>query len=320
MNPTRRAVVALAATTLVWGSTFVVVGELVSSSGARAGFPPLLLLALRFALAAALMLAVLVARGHRIHASAWKRGAFLGLLTCGGFAFQTFGLQHTTSARSAFITNVSLVLVPLFGALLGRGRPPASIVFGLAVALAGLWALEFPWDLASSSSDRVHLGDLLTLGCAIFFAFQILATESYAPTTPLVPLVFTQFLTCAAAGAVLSLLSGELGPPISLPGGASTVGVALLYLGVIATGLCLLVQAWAQRYASATRAAIIFTLEPVFATVLAYVVRNERLTAVQWLGAALVLGGILATELLSARAWRQEDAVRPLAPPGQDWA
>ncbi|HKE01311.1 MAG TPA: DMT family transporter, partial [Planctomycetota bacterium] len=111
---------------------------------------------------------------------------------------------------------------------------------------------------------------------------------------------------------------GETARPIPLPGGAWEVGWKILFLGFIGAGVCLLVQAWAQRYASATRAALVFALEPVFATILAYIFRDERLTPAQWLGAALVLAGILVTELVPGRPGRA-DAVRPLAPPGPDW-
>lgn len=309
MNTGRPAAFALAATTLVWGSTFVIVGELVGPAGGQPRFPPFLLLTIRFGLAAALMMAILYVRATRVDAVAWRRGAILGVIVFCGFAFQTVGLQFTTSARSAFLTNVSLLLVPIFGTLLGRGRPGPATILGLLVAFAGLAAIEFPWDLPPRlpengaapmpTSDRLLRGDLLTLGCAVFFAFQILATESFARATPLVPFVFVQFLVCAAISGVMSLATGELEKAIPMPGTPAAVGGQIVFLGAIATGVSLLVQAWAQRTVSATRAAIIFTLEPVFATLLAYLVRNELLTAAQMVGAALVLVGILATELLS---------------------
>lgn len=286
----------------------MLVGELVAPGGGQPRFPPFFLLATRFAIAAGLMMAILYVQARRVDALAWRRGAVLGVIVFCGFAFQTVGLQYTTSARSAFLTNVSLLLVPVFGAILGRGRPGPATILGLVLALGGLAALEFPWDLPPAPRengvepprfDVLFRGDLLTLGCAVFFAFQILATESFARTTPLLPFVFVQFLVCAAVSGVMSLATGELEKPIPLPGGAPAALGQILFLGLVATGISLLVQAWSQRHVSATRAAIIFTLEPVFATVLAFLVRGERFTPAQLVGATLVLVGILATELLS---------------------
>jgi len=321
VTPSRKAVWALAATTVLWGSTFVIVRELVAPPSQGAPFPPHLLLALRFALAAAILLGILFVKKQRVSPQAWSRGAVLGVLVCGGFAFQTVGLQHTTSAHSAFITNTSLLMIPFFGIALGRRWPGTATFLGLLFALGGLWLLEFPFDLradllppGAATQEAMIRGDLLTLGCAVCFAFQILATESFSPKTDLLSLVFVQFLTSAAIGTGLSIGFGELSQEIPLPGGAAAVMSGVVYLGAICTAGCLLVQAWAQRYTSATRAAMIFALEPIVATALAYFVLNERLTAVQIVGALLVLFGILATEILASRGTAHDDSMRPLAP------
>ncbi len=329
MSNVRRATWGLAATTLVWGSTFVVVRDLVAPPRDEPAFPPFLLLALRFAIASAILLAVLWVRGHRMTPAAWQRGAVLGVLVFAGFASQTIGLQYTTSARSAFITNVSLLLVPVFAWVAGRARPGASTAIGILVSMGGLWFLEFPWDLRAPTDPSVgstaeevmrsyYRGDLITLGCAVFFAIQILTTENFAPRTQLVPLVFAQFLTCTVVSFGASAMTGEFAEPIPTPGGFERTALEILYLGAACTAVCLLVQAWAQRYTTATRAALIFAMEPVFATLLAYAVRDEKLTAAQWVGASLVLLGILVTEVLPSTRPPHEDAVRPLAPPVYD--
>ncbi|MBI3820253.1 MAG: DMT family transporter [Planctomycetes bacterium] len=302
MNDSRRAALALAATTLAWGSTFVIVRDLVAESGESAGFPPFLLLSIRFALATALMVAIALARGIRVERAALRNGVILGLITTGGFAFQTLGLRYTTSSRSAFITNVSLLLVPIFGLVLGRARPGRALWAGCVVAFMGLYLLEFPWDAAPAAeagSQNYLFGDLLTIGCAVFFAMQILATESLSPKTPLMSLVIIQFATAAIVGFAFAPVFGELARAPALPGGLLQTTWRILFLGALATGVCLLIQAWAQRYTSATRAALIFMLEPVFATVLAFIVNGERFTFAQWIGAALVSSGVLAAELLS---------------------
>lgn len=299
----RSAAYSLAATTLVWGSTFVIVRELVAENAAGGAFPPALLLAIRFAIAALLVVVVMFARGIRFSRTVISHGTILGFVTAGGFAFQTIGLRDTTSSRSAFITNVSLLLVPLFGMLMGRARPGPAVWAGCLIALGGLYFLEFPWDAvtpAPNTSESNYLrGDLLTLGCAVFFALQILATEAFSPKHQLQSLVLVQFSVASVLTFILSAFCGELTAPIPAPNGVFPTALMIIYLGAVATGLCLIVQAWAQRYTSATRAALIFMIEPVIATLLAFVILGDRFTTGQWVGAALVFIGILTAELLA---------------------
>lgn len=306
LNNSSKAVLALAATTLVWGSTFICVRELVAEQNGEPAFPPFLLLSIRFVIAALCAAILLIARREIPGRAAWRNGSILGLITVGGFAFQTFGLRNTTASRSAFITNVSLLLVPLFGLIAGRARPRLGFWAGCAVALGGLYILEFPWDadpaLATNPKSADYLyGDLLTLGCAAFFAVQILATESFAPKTSVLTLVFVQFLSCGVASAVLGAATGELAKEIPFPNGFASSAWRVVYLGVVATFGCLFTQAWAQRYTSATRAALIFMLEPVFAAILAFIILGEIFSGAQWAGAALVFIGILAGEILESR-------------------
>lgn len=298
----RQALAALALTTLFWATTFVVVRDLVSAERADA-VPPLTLVALRFAAASLGVLAVAVAGRSRPTGSTWGRGAILGLLTAGGFGFQTLGLRFTTSARSAFITNVSLLLVPLFGLALGRRWPSRGWWLGAGLALVGLWFLEFPWDAADAGTPPAvlegHLwGDLLTLGCATFFALQILATESLSPREPLLWLVFVQLATCAAAALAAAAGFGELRQPIDFGALRVRDAIEIVYLSLVATAFCLLVQAWAQRHTTSARAAIVFMLEPVLAAVLGTAILGEALTLVQWAAAGVVVAGVLAAELL----------------------
>lgn len=315
----RQAAAGLAATTVIWGSTFIVVRELVSNHVQPGPFPTFVLLAIRFIAAAGLMALALLVRKERIDRRAWLPGVILGLVTAGGFAFQSAGLEFTTSGRSAFITNISLLLVPLFGMLVGRPRPSIPFWAGGIVAMGGLYLLEFPWDLPPESSEtkEMQTGDLLTIGCAVLFAIQILCTESYSPRVNLLSLVFVQFLSCGLAGAVFSVVRGEPpfnGAEVPLPGGIGGVVWRVAHLAVLATAACLLMQAWAQRYVSSTRAALIFMIEPVVAAILGALVLNEKLTWVQTGGLALIFGGVLGAEILQLKA--REGASAPV--PGRE--
>jgi drug/metabolite transporter (DMT)-like permease len=302
MDRARRASLALGATTLVWGSTFIVQRELFQPADPAASYRPFLLLGLRFSIAAAVVGLWVLGRRLRISRGAWVRGIALGAITAGGFATQAMGAQYTTASRSAYITNISLLFVPLFGMGLGRPRPPRAFWAGCLLAMGGLYLLEFPWDASGESVGELQQylkGDLLTLGCAVFFACQILATESFSANTELLPLVFVQFAACGAIGWACAALTGQASAPWPLPAGVAGTWARVLFLALIATAVCLLVQAWAQRAISATRAALIFLIEPVVATVLACAVLAERFTFAQAVGAVTVFGGICISEFLT---------------------
>jgi drug/metabolite transporter (DMT)-like permease len=271
---------ALLGATLVWGTSFVVVQR------ALADVPVLHLLAFRFTIATLLLLPL--ARGGPWTRTLKRDGGVIGLVLFAGFALQTSGLLWTTPSRSAFLTGLSVVLVPVLG--LAWGRPlRARPLAGSLVAAAGLYVLYRP---AAGAALALGRGDLLTLACAVVFAAYVLLVERAVRRNPVMPLAVLQFAVVAA----LALPSLALAPPTA----REVTGYplfAVLLMGVLATAAAFAGQLYAQRHLSAVEAGVILTLEPVLAAATSVLAGVERWTFALTLGGALVLAAMLLVEL-----------------------
>ncbi|MGE5646470.1 MAG: DMT family transporter [Acidobacteriota bacterium] len=280
----RRAELAIIAIAFVWGATFVVV------KNALADASPVLFLALRFSLAA-LALGLIFRRakpGGAVRARAVLAGSTLtGLFLFTGYALQTIGLRYTTASKSAFLTGLSIVLVPVFAAVFERKPPRPSEAVGVAIAAVGMGLMTL-----RGPSLAMSAGDLLTVGCAAAFAVHILLMGHYSPKFGFE--VFTT-LQIAVAAALAAGTFWWIEPYWVrwTPGLIAAIAVT----GLLATALAFSVQSWAQQYTSPTRTALIFAAEPVFAWVTSFATAGEVLSRQAALGAGLILAGILLVEL-----------------------
>jgi drug/metabolite transporter (DMT)-like permease len=285
MRATRRlrADLALIGNTLVWGTSFVIVKQAIQ------GVSPLLFLALRFSLATAALLLLYRAelRSQWRRPGAIRAGIIVGCFLFCGFAFQTFGLRLTSPAKSGFLTGLSIPAVPLVSALVYRIRPRVTEIAGVVCATAGLALLTLQGEALG-----IRRGDLLTLVCALSFAAHIVILGHYGGAVAFEMLAVMQVGTAA----VLSLASfWWFEPPfIELRAGMLA---AVAFTGLAATAVAFTVQAWAQQYTTATRTALIYALEPVFAWVTSFIVIGERLSVRAVFGALLILAGILLVEI-----------------------
>ena len=280
-----RADLALLGVTLVWGSTFVLMQESVRL------VPPYRLLSWRFAVAS---LALIILSGRRLwhvpRRDLLAAGA-VGVLLFAGYAFQTIGLQYTTAARSGFITGLTVVLVPLVALVVTRQGVPAGALVGVGLATVGLFLLSWPgWG----GADAVVLyGDLVTLGCTLAFALQIVLVGRLAPRMGVAALTTAQVVVVALLSTVLSLTEPPTGSlPLWLPG-------SVIFLGLAATALAFAVQARAQRFTTPTHTALIFAMEPVFAAFFAWILVGELLGGRALVGCALILTGMIVAEARS---------------------
>jgi drug/metabolite transporter (DMT)-like permease len=280
MQPRRRAELFLLGTTLIWGGTFVIVkGGLDDSS-------PLLMLTVRFGAAALLLLPFAVGALRRTNAKGIARGAILGTLLFAGFAAQTIGLAHTTASKSGFITGMLVVMTPLFQFLIERRPPKLGNMIGVCFVIVGLFLLTSP------EGSGFNFGDVLTVGCAICFSLYIVFLDLFTKLHEALLLTFVQI----AVTALLSLGGAALfEDPFLLP--TWDLFFALAYLTLLATLAALYVQTRFQQHTTPTRTAIIFSLEPVFSAVLAYLVRGEELGALGVAGGAIIVVGVLVSEL-----------------------
>ena len=279
----RRAEAALVLNTVVWGATFVVV------KAALADVSPLLFLALRFSLATGALLALF--RGSRrvpFTGKAVAAGALAGVFLFSGYLFQTLGLRLTTAPKSAFITGLTSVMVPLLAALVYRNRPQVSEVAGVLVATAGLGLMT----IEGAAAGSVSRGDLLTFFCAIGFAAHIVTLGHFSENMRF------QLLSVAQVGtaAVLALSSFWWAETPHVRWRPAVI-CAILVTGLFATALAFTIQAWAQQYTTSTRTGLIYMLEPVFAWITSYCMVGEGLSGRAAAGAALILGGVVLVEL-----------------------
>jgi len=285
-----KADTALFAVAFVWGTTFVVVKNAITE------ISPVYFLALRFWLATLCMLFIfapaffkagwgVVWRGMRGGAAA---GAFLWL----GYILQTVGLQYTTAGNSGFLTGLYILLVPVISALLYRRWPRAAELVGIGIASVGMLLLTLP-----SLNRQFHLnrGDVLTLACAIAFALHLL-TLGYFSQRERFEAVAVGQIFCAA---VLSSVMLCFEPPVARWTPNVLFGIVLT--GVFATAFAFALQTWAQQYTTATRTALIFALEPVFAFVTAVLSGGEIVKWSSVLGGFFIVGGILMVELKFTR-------------------
>ena len=271
---TTQGVLILTLTTFIWGTTFVVVKLTLK------GFPAGALVFARFAIAAAIFTPFL-RLGHKLWLAAFELGVLLWI----GFATQTIGLRYTSVNRSAFITSMHVIFVPAFAGLLGRGSRPA-VWIAAALALLGV-------GLLSHDGSPPNVGDLWTAGCAIAWAIYITRLETFAQALPSKPLTAAHLWVVAVLSALWTWRSPEAIGAIPW--------LAILYLGVAATAVTTWFQLLGQRWVSAPRAAVLYTMEPVWAALFGWIVLRERLGLTGWIGASLIILAALLTQVRSGR-------------------
>jgi drug/metabolite transporter (DMT)-like permease len=285
--------VALLLMTAVWGVTFVQVKDAVEL------YPIFLFLGLRFAVASAALGIPFAARLRLLDPRGVAAGLLLGAFLATGYALQTVGLSRTTVTSTGFITGLFVPLTPVFAALIFRDRIGVSGWIGTGLATAGL-ALLSGIEVGSAAAS------LLLFGGACSFALHIVFTSRFAPRYDIAALTLLQMLVAfGACGAI-----GLAAEPLETPRGWTVWG-AVLVTGLFASALGFVVQTWAQSKTTATKAALVITMEPVFAGLFGYWLAGDRLSAAGWLGAAVILAGMLVAEraLLDwLRQWRR----RPL--------
>ncbi len=294
----RLADLALLAVAVAWGITFVVVKEALNAVG------PFTFVALRFAWGAAAMAPlVLLGRGVMSRGdilrpngtvSLARAGSLTGACLFAGYAFQTAGLQVTSAGRAAFITGLSVVIVPILVALVAH--QPVGRAAGAGVGLATLGLALLSAEALSIDLETTGIGDLLVLGCAFAFALHIFLLGRFAPRHDVVRLTTVQIITVAA-------LSGIAVAIWEAPAWEGLVAAwpAAAFTGVLCTALAFAVQTEAQRFTTPTHTALIFSTEPVFGALFAAAFAGERFGGTELAGCGLILLGMLVVQLFPAR-------------------
>ena len=278
VGPGALATAGLLGVTVAWGSTFFLIKDVV----ARMPVPDFL--AVRFAIAAVVLAALRPASVRRLAPSARRRGVVLGVVYGLAQIFQTAGLAHTSASVSGFVTGMYVVLTPLFAGLLLRHAISPAAWAAVALATSGLAVL-------SLRGVELGLGESLTLVSAGLYALHIVGLGAWSTGRDAFGLSVVQMAVIALVCGIAALPGGVTMPPDR----AAWLGV--VYTALVAGALALVVQTWAQAHLSATRAAIIMTMEPVFAGTFAVLLGGESVTVRLVLGGLLVLAAMYLAEL-----------------------
>ncbi len=272
------AVLALLATTAMWGSTFPLTKDLLDR------VPTLDYLAVRFAIAAAAMLLVAHRSVFRLSTQARNRAIALGVVYALAQVLQTAGLTHTSASVSGFVTGLYVVATPLLGAVLLGTRLTAATWCGVGLATAGLAVLTL-------QGLSIGFGEAITLASAVLYALHIVGLGAWSTARDALGMSVVQLCTIAVVCFVGTVPDGIVLPQ------TGTDWLAVVYMALFAGALALLAQTWAQSQLTATRCAIIMSMEPVFAAGFAVLWGGEHLTKRLLLGGAMVLGAMLVVEL-----------------------
>lgn len=293
----RRATLWLLAMCAVWGASFPAMKRGLDAAAGivGSGAAPWAFLALRFAAAVALYPLVFPGALRRLSPDVVRGGVALALPFTAGFLLQVWGLRHTTPSVSAFLTNLTVVATPLVGALFFRERLTRGNALGAGIAALGVWLLSGP-------EGRFGLGEAVTALSAIAWALHIQMTHGITRRHPPEALTFVMFAVAGLASGLALAASGV--DPAALPRLAAAPDVLgpVLFTAVLCSVGALTVMNRYQRDLSPTRAAVIYTLEPVFALALSTALALEPLTLPKLAGGAVILLGNLACEWINMPA------------------
>jgi len=269
------AALGLVLVTFIWGATFVMVKDALND------IDPYFFAGFRFGIATVLSF-FLLKRDESLSPIEIIGGLYCGIFLFAGYAFQNYGLILTSPSRSAFITSVSVILVPLIQVFFLRKKVKNKLWISIGLATFGLYMLLNP------GNEKINLGDIITFGCALSFAVHILFQDQYVnKKIRIINFFFFQSLVVT----ILSFLFNGVFES-NITQFSYSVTSALFITGLLATFVSFLIMIWAQKILSPSETALIFSLEPVFAAMIAFLVIGESLGYLGWIGGLLVVVGV----------------------------
>ena len=290
MSRSLKAHILLILITLIWGSNFVVI------KNALADISPLFFNAVRMSLAAVVLAVIFYRELPRLTGGAVRSGCLVGIFLFIGNELQTSGLKYTTPSKSAFLTGVSVVLVPVLLSVFWKRGINRLTSIGVVLAFAGLYLLTVPASVGAGLNLRsMNHGDLLTLGAAVVFAFHIIFIEHATKNHSWQQITVVQVTVTALLMIITASSSHYFAEKIFVVWSPRVLwGIGIT--GFLSLALAFAIQAWAQQFTPATHTALIFTLEPVFAWLTSFIFLGERLGLRSGVGAACILAGLLISE------------------------
>ena len=291
--------IALLFNTIIWGGTFALI------KNAFTDISPLLFLGLRFSIAALIFLPFVYASLKKTNKQTLIAGSVLGFFYFTGFASQTLGLNLTTATKSGFITGTFVVFIPILQLIIEKRKPKWFNILSVFLVLIGLIMLsskgENAIDFMKQLGSDFNLGDLLTLLCALLFAFQVVYVDVFTKKYEYLPMVFVQLLITGIGGFILSFIFSISTLETVKFTFNTTVVTAVLYTAIFASIIATVIQLKFQKFVSPTKAGIIFSIEPIFAAVFAYFLLSEKISNFGLIGCVLIFIGLIVSEIFSVK-------------------
>jgi drug/metabolite transporter (DMT)-like permease len=300
MTMERRATLWLLGMTVIWGASFF--SMQLATQGVEAAFGPdnahlatPAFLFLRFVLATALLAAFVPASVRTLSWGAVRGGLILAVPFVAGFILQVEGLRRTTPAVSAFLTSLTVIATPAIGALFFRERFRALTVAGAAIAFAGVWVLADP------GGGGLGTGEILTILGSVAWAAVIQLINVVTRRHPPEPVTLVQFAATAAAFGAWAVAGGVPWGTLVTACGDTRVALWVPFTALFCSVVAILILNRWQREVTPTRAAVIYTMEPVFAALFSWLLIAEPMTGRKLIGGAIIVAGNLVCEVVGAR-------------------
>jgi drug/metabolite transporter (DMT)-like permease len=280
MKKQHQADLALLGVTLAWGISFILTKNSLES------LETFNFLGIRFLISAVTSALFFYKRLMKLDRTTLKYGLLIGVIMFSGYATQTIGLNYTTASKSGFITGFSVVIVPIFSALVLRKLPKFSSIIGVVSAIMGLGMLTLDANL------QLNIGDFYTLIGAVCFAMHIITVGKYAVQVDSINLAILQI---GVVGILSTIVSFLFETPIMPASGSDWFSI--LFLAFVCTSGAFIVQNAVQKYTSTTHTALIFTGEPVFSAIFAYILLGEVMNNRGIIGSILIVAGMIVAEI-----------------------
>ncbi len=290
---------ALLFNTIIWGGTFAII------KNAFEDVSPMMFLGLRFGLASLIFLPFVYSYLIKADRKTLAAGAILGAFYFSGFAAQTFGLNLTTATKSGFITGTFVVFIPILQLIIEKRKPKWFNTASVIIVLIGLIMLsskgENIFEFIHQLGADFNAGDLLTLICALLFAFQVVYVDVFTKKYDYLPMVFVQLLITGLGGFLLSFVFSLTSIESIKFNISGSLIFAILYTSLFASILATIIQLKYQKVVSPTKAGIIYSAEPIFAAVFAYFLLSEKISNFGLIGCALIFIGLLVSEIFTTK-------------------
>ncbi len=279
--------------TLLWSATFAII------KGVLSDISSMLFIGLRFLIAGVILLPFIIYKKLDWKNSNLLPPIFLGVLLFIGFSTQTVGLKYTSATKSAFLTGSAVAIIPILQLFVEKKKPKTGSIIGVAVVLIGILFLSGGNSIGTLLNDistNFNFGDFLTLICAFFFAWYVVYLSMLSSKYNFWMLLIIQVGVAAILAFALAIIFDVINYELLKINFTTQLGFGIFYTAIFATLITTTLQTKYQKLVTPTKAGIVYSFEPIFAAVIAFIFLSEKITPFGLLGAALIFVGLLISE------------------------